>query len=370
MIGTPGYTAPEILQGKASGRKSDIFSAGVTLFELLTGENPFKGETVAVTIHNIMNRQLEGVDSDRSDVPEWLVRLVTEMTARDEAERPQSVRHIIGLIDRSGQRINDTELRNFIKDRAPAAGNEYHRAAAGYPVKRRLAFAAILILVVIVSAGYFFVDRENAVSEKPAPLKELKSVPVETIGTAGSQGDKNENESVPVRPPDQFEKKTGESVSGAKLLPQPEERLMTETPARKGGLYISAVPWAYVKIDGVPQDTTPLSAPIMLEAGRHELSLENPSFEKYVDTLSISAGRIDSLNIMLSEKYGYLQVSVVPWGEIYIDKNFIETTPLKSPVRIEAGKYVLTVKNPFFKEYEQNVEVKSGETEYIVVYLE
>ena len=90
----------------------------------------------------------------------------------------------------------------------------------------------------------------------------------------------------------------------------------------------------------------------------------------YRKKVAVSAGHIDSINVTLSEKFGYLNVSVVPWGEIYLNDHYIETTPLKSPVRIEEGHYSLTVRNPYFKPYRREIDIRSGETETIVVYLE
>ena len=102
MIGTPGYTAPEILQGQSASVESDIFSAGVTLCELLTGENPYRGESLAVTIHNIINRKPACVSGARSDLPQWLERLALQMTAADKSERPRSADKILkdaGLLE-------------------------------------------------------------------------------------------------------------------------------------------------------------------------------------------------------------------------------------------------------------------------------
>jgi serine/threonine-protein kinase len=56
VLGTPSFIAPEILEEAAYSASADVYSAGVLVYEMLAGVNPFAGKTVASTLHNVLNR--------------------------------------------------------------------------------------------------------------------------------------------------------------------------------------------------------------------------------------------------------------------------------------------------------------------------
>lgn len=89
LIGTPVYMSPE----QASGRKwpvstrTDVFSLGVVLYEMLTGEVPFHRETLAETLESIQYDPLPSVIGRRPDVPDSVERLLHSMTIKNPDER-------------------------------------------------------------------------------------------------------------------------------------------------------------------------------------------------------------------------------------------------------------------------------------------
>src|SRR5258705_12201591 len=56
-IGTPGYMSPEQIKGKAVDGRTDIFSLGVMLYEMTTGQKPFRGQDIATILHQILNQE-------------------------------------------------------------------------------------------------------------------------------------------------------------------------------------------------------------------------------------------------------------------------------------------------------------------------
>src|SRR5512136_238994 len=68
-VGTLAYMAPEQIQGEDVDHRSDIFSFGVVLFEMLTGKLPFRGEHEAAIMYSIMNEEPESAQHYRPDLP-------------------------------------------------------------------------------------------------------------------------------------------------------------------------------------------------------------------------------------------------------------------------------------------------------------
>ena len=88
--GTVGYMAPEQIEGRPADARSDVFALGVVMFELLTGQRPFGGDTAWATMNATVNKPAPDVSRLRSDTPPALVRIVTRALAREPADRYQS----------------------------------------------------------------------------------------------------------------------------------------------------------------------------------------------------------------------------------------------------------------------------------------
>src|SRR2546425_12945127 len=89
-IGTPDYMSPEQLSGMELDARSDLYSAGVVLFECLTRRLPFE----AATTYALIAKQLEGTPPDppalNPDVPETLAQAILKARAKDPADRVQT----------------------------------------------------------------------------------------------------------------------------------------------------------------------------------------------------------------------------------------------------------------------------------------
>jgi non-specific serine/threonine protein kinase len=90
-VGTLAYMSQEQVQGSEVDRRSDIFSFGVVLYEMITGQLPFKGEHEAAIIYSILNEIPEPLARYKANVPEGLQRIVDKALAKDKEERYQHV---------------------------------------------------------------------------------------------------------------------------------------------------------------------------------------------------------------------------------------------------------------------------------------
>jgi eukaryotic-like serine/threonine-protein kinase len=89
IIGTLQYMAPEQLQGKPTDARSDIFSFGCVLYEIITGKRAFRGENNATVIAAIMDREPEPLAVFRPMIPPMIERVVKKCLAKDPDNRWQ-----------------------------------------------------------------------------------------------------------------------------------------------------------------------------------------------------------------------------------------------------------------------------------------
>ncbi|MCX6832060.1 MAG: protein kinase [candidate division Zixibacteria bacterium] len=101
-MGTVGYMSPEQVRGEQVDRRSDLFSLGVVLYELITGRQPFKGDNDAATSRNTVDAEPEPLARYKSEVPDGLQTIVIKALAKDKNLRYQHVDDL--LVDLKGLR--------------------------------------------------------------------------------------------------------------------------------------------------------------------------------------------------------------------------------------------------------------------------
>ncbi len=94
-VGTVAYMAPEVIQGGEADARSDIFSLGIVLFQMVTGRTPFRGEHEAAVMYSIANEEPTPLKLLRSNVPEALDQIITKCLQKDNLLRYQSASDIV-----------------------------------------------------------------------------------------------------------------------------------------------------------------------------------------------------------------------------------------------------------------------------------
>jgi serine/threonine protein kinase len=94
-VGTMGYMSPEQVQGFNVDHRTDIFSFGVLLYELISGQSPFKGMHETAIIYEIVNVDPEPVSIVKPDLPPDLDAILLECLAKEPDERYQSAKEIV-----------------------------------------------------------------------------------------------------------------------------------------------------------------------------------------------------------------------------------------------------------------------------------
>ena len=89
VLGTPSYMSPEQLSGNKVDGRSDLFSLGVMLFQLLTGKLPFQGDSMATLMFKIANEPHPNVTALRPDIPDCLNAIIDRALQKDMSKRYQ-----------------------------------------------------------------------------------------------------------------------------------------------------------------------------------------------------------------------------------------------------------------------------------------
>jgi serine/threonine-protein kinase len=89
VLGTPSYMSPEQLSGKKVDGRSDLFSLGVMLYQMTTGQLPFVGDSMAALMFKIASEPHIGLRTVKPELPECLETIVDRMLEKDADKRYQ-----------------------------------------------------------------------------------------------------------------------------------------------------------------------------------------------------------------------------------------------------------------------------------------
>jgi eukaryotic-like serine/threonine-protein kinase len=176
IIGTPSYLSPEQAGGRRIDHRSDIFSLGSVMYELLTGERAFPGESTSAIVFKVMNEDPIPPIVIEPSLPPGLDAIVRKALAKDPGSRFQSCEEMLDALKHCKSRIVQVPPRTTTTRHVPESSGNNTVKWVG----------AAIALVVIVAAGYFYMGgtlkpvapkaSEHAAVTVPAP-QEVSSPP-------------------------------------------------------------------------------------------------------------------------------------------------------------------------------------------------
>jgi len=157
-LGTVAYMSPEQVRGEALDARSDIFSFGATLYEMITGRRPFSGATTGVIADAILNRAPRPLRDLDPAAPAEIAHIIDKALEKDRELRYQGMREMRADLAR-------------VKRDGPASGA---LAVPAPPRKRRWMVAALAVMVAVVAgAGYYVLAPRRATDSPAAPIRAL-----------------------------------------------------------------------------------------------------------------------------------------------------------------------------------------------------
>jgi len=173
IVGTVGYMSPEQAEGKPVDARSDIFSFGSVLYEMLTGRRAFQGETKASTIAAILREEPKPLSQVAQGLPREIERVVRRCLRKDPAQRVQHMDDLKLALEELKEESDSGEL-------AEAAGAGLVCPQDGRALAYKWAALAALLVVAIglAVAGWLWFARSRATTpEAPLMAVPLTSYP-------------------------------------------------------------------------------------------------------------------------------------------------------------------------------------------------
>ena len=117
QLGTPAYMAPDQYLGGDMTLKADIYSLGVVLYEMLTGEKPFVADTPVAMLRKVANDPFPDVRLKNNEVPESVARLIASMVEKNPDDRPDAAKIYMSLRKKPEKDSDETPVEDAAMDR-------------------------------------------------------------------------------------------------------------------------------------------------------------------------------------------------------------------------------------------------------------
>ena len=241
-VGTPLYMSPEQIQGEGVDSRTDIYSLGCVLFQMLTAEPPFNGKSDFDILNGHMNNDPPALSGFLDDFPPELEETLLKSLAKDHEDRYQSAEELITELEKvekilsegpttvARTRVMPKGLGTQVMAKTPATPSK-STAKSKSPVPMPvLAVVGIVVLLVAGGGGFFFLNQGDAVGL--ATGADSSSVPPTNNQTNGFQASVPEP-SLPQQPA---------PAIIPEPLPTPSDPLVSASEPKQGEVIVSKDP--------------------------------------------------------------------------------------------------------------------------------
>lgn len=183
VVGTPHYMSPEQIEGRPLDGRSDVFSMGVVLYELLCGERPFPGESISTVLYRILHDTPTPLRELNPRIPKALERILDRALAKDPNQRfpsAQAFEEALLLFLETGSWAEDFSLAeeetaspgDTVLPPPPSTGTRRRRPGR---LSRRVQWTAllsfVLLALLLAAAGFFRSRPEGKPTRNPPPTE-------------------------------------------------------------------------------------------------------------------------------------------------------------------------------------------------------
>ncbi|HEB34812.1 hypothetical protein LCGC14_0599380 [marine sediment metagenome] len=181
-LGTPSYMSPEQVMGKKVDRRSDIFSLGGILYELLTGKRAFQAQSITTVIYKIIHEEPIALTEVKKGLPIGFERIVCKALAKDPNNRYPSCSELAADLHKIDQVSDKTIPVTMMKEELPTLMMKKKRKL--WPI---IAISAALILLAAAGGSYILYQKTGEIPFLSGVFKGMKTEepplppPLETV---------------------------------------------------------------------------------------------------------------------------------------------------------------------------------------------
>ena len=178
-LGTAAYMSPEQARGEEVDHRSDIFSLGTILYEMLAGEQPFKGDHEAALLYGVVHEEHRQLSESGLDFPDPLHEIVNKALEKDPDDRYQSA---LEFNEDIAEFRGQTLTRSGVRSRAGKAGSRRNVLLAG------IAGATVVVaLVAVLWPRFMGTEQSESVTLAVVDFNDVSSSP-DSLRSAGIAG--------------------------------------------------------------------------------------------------------------------------------------------------------------------------------------
>ena len=177
LLGTVNYMSPEQAQGLAVDERTDLWSSGVVIYEMIAGQMPFEGRTKSHTLVQILEDEPVSLsEASTFPVPNELTRIVDKALAKQLDERYQTAKDMLIDLRKLRKQLEvEAEMRRSV---APALITESRTTnsiagtqtleASGWQTSKAIKYAMLLLAVTVIGGGIWFASKSSLVRKPPS----------------------------------------------------------------------------------------------------------------------------------------------------------------------------------------------------------
>jgi serine/threonine-protein kinase len=376
LTGSPGYMAPETVLGEKPALASDIFSLGIIFYESLTTARPFQAPSATGEMNAIVKLPHVSLLALNPALPECLDELIDRLLAKKTGARASSTSEVLSWLqdhfDIGAKEARREMIHRHLSDAQtvlPVIAVKQPEVEDAKPEKNKAWSPTRRIAIGIGGIGLLVAWLLAWNNYQTSDARQTSDTPVNTIQPESTTA----NTSVPLKDVSKIsditfpltkKSSTGSEAAGEKSVDPPAS-------AEPKSFLVSIVsnPWAFVFVDGDSIGQTPLSSPIALREGRHELHFRNPKLPLIRAAVMVDTTVSDTLSFSLWDHLAQLEIQIRPWAEMFIDGRRRELPPGENTMILLPGTHALRFVHPQLGEKSETVFLRAGETRKLTMIM-